>query len=203
MAETLVTSHPETSFEALLDAVLDVAYGAALNMTRNRAAAEDLVQESALLALRGFHSFMPGTNFKAWFLRILTNCFLSGLRRQRDEMELSELEEVPSLYVFKAARELGLDRQEFDPVHSAFGRLDSEAIAAALQALPDEFRVVATLYFMEDLRYQDIAAALDLPIGTVRSRLHRARRVLQKRLWQLAQDHGFVPAGSTPQEREE
>jgi RNA polymerase sigma-70 factor, ECF subfamily len=79
-----------------------------------------------------------------------------------------------------------------DPALSTLGRLEAEQVASALQELPDEFRVVATLYFVEDLRYRDIAAALDLPIGTVRSRLHRARRILQVKLWQVAEDNGLV-----------
>jgi RNA polymerase sigma-70 factor (ECF subfamily) len=80
--------------------------------------------------------------------------------------------------------------------------LESEQVAAALQDLPEEYRLVATLYFMEDFRYQDIAEVLDIPVGTVRSRLHRARRMLQKRLWQIAADHGLLPTLGQEEEEE-
>ena len=180
-------------FEALLAPVLERAYGTALHLTRNAADAEDLVQEAVLRALRGFASFRPGTNFRAWFFRILTNAFYSKYRKHRREDADVALEDVPSVYVFRQSLAFGADFAE-DPVAATLGRLDSAQVSAALDELPEEFRVVATLYFLDDLRYDEIAAALEIPIGTVRSRLHRARRLLQKRLWHVALDHGLVPA---------
>jgi RNA polymerase sigma-70 factor (ECF subfamily) len=182
--------------------VLARAYGAALHLTRNAADAEDLVQEAVLRALRGFGTFRPGTNFRAWFLRIMTNCFYSTYRKHRHEEGDVGLEEVPSVYVFRQAAALGLDRAG-DPVAATLGRLDADRVSAALASLPAEFRVAATLYFVEDLKYDEIAEILEVPIGTVRSRLHRARRILQKRLWEVAIDHGLVPprAESQPQGR--
>jgi RNA polymerase sigma-70 factor, ECF subfamily len=182
----------EATFQELLTPLLGSAYGAALHMTRNREDAEDVVQETMLRAFRSFATYQPGTHFKAWFFRILTNCCISRHRSRRGEVTMSELEDGPQLYLYRKGRELSVLADGPDPALSTLGRLEAEQVASALQALPDEFRVVATLYFVEDLRYQDIAAALDLPIGTVRSRLHRARRILQVKLWQVAEDNGLV-----------
>ena len=191
-----MTGEAAPGFEALLAPLLARAYGTALHMTRNAADAEDLVQEAVLKALRGFGTFRPGTNFRAWFFRIMTNCFYSTYRKHRHEEGDVGLEEVPSVYVFRQAAALGLDRAS-DPVAVTLGRLDANQVSAALHSLPDEFRIVATLYFVEDLKYEEIAEIVEIPIGTVRSRLHRARRLLQKRLWQLAMDHGLVHGGDT------
>jgi RNA polymerase sigma-70 factor (ECF subfamily) len=182
-----------TEFETLLAGVLERAYAVAYRLTGNRQDAEDLVQEAALNAFRGFSSFQPGTNFRAWFLRILTNCWCTNQRKHRDLASLHELEEAHKFYFFERISEVrpqGLD----DPVREMFDRLASEDVARALQALPDEFRVVCTLYFVQDCSYQEIADVLGVPIGTVRSRLHRGRQMLQKRLWLTAQDLGIVPS---------
>lgn len=208
--QPIATEHPgpdadaaAVSFETLLAAVLDKAYGAALHMTRHRADAEDLVSEATLFAYRAFDSFQQGTNFKAWFFRILTNCFYSRYRKTRHEADNCQLEDATELYIYLRSREAGLDVRASDPAATALGRMESAQVAAALQALPEEFRVVATMYFIEDFRYQDIAKVLNVPIGTVRSRLHRARRMLQKRLWQIAQDHGLVSAPGTAEQDED
>lgn len=187
-----------TDFESLLEPLLDRAYQAALHLTRNRADAEDLVQNAALRAFRGFGGFEQGTNFKAWFLRILMNCFRTNLRKKRPEDTATAYEDIADLYLYGRSREAGLDTRRYDPATSALARLDSEHVAIALQSLPEEFRAVATLYFVEELRYEDIAVILEVPIGTVRSRLHRARRLLQKRLWQVAEDHGLTPSIAAP-----
>ena len=183
-----------TTFEELLEPVLDGLYRTALNMTRNREDAEDLVQEATLLAFRSFHTFQAGTNFKAWIYRILTNSFCTAYRRRKKERGLCSLEEATEQFLYIKGGVTGLRPELSDPARSALGRLESEQVAGALQDLPEEYRVVAALYFIEDLRYQDISAILAIPVGTVRSRLHRARRMLQKRLWQIAADHGLLPA---------
>jgi len=186
-------------FEDLFLPLLDSLYGTACHMTRDRVDAEDLVAEATLLAFRSFHTFQPGTNFKAWIFRILTNCFRTSWRRRRKEPGLSSLEEAAEQYLYFRSGEAGVRPSLLDPDQWALGRMETAQVAAALQDLPEEYRMVATLYFMEDFRYQDIAGILDIPVGTVRSRLHRARRMLQKRLWQIAVDHGLLPR----QEREE
>jgi RNA polymerase sigma-70 factor (ECF subfamily) len=180
------------SFEALLTPLLESAYGTALRLTRNSADAEDLVQDAAYLACRGFKSFEAGTNFRAWFFRILTNAFYSKYRKQKRAGTPVELEDTPELYLFCQTAATGLHSQSPDPAGALMDRLDQEAVARAIDSLPEEYRVVATLYFMQDLQYQDIAAVLQVPVGTVRSRLHRGRRLLQKALWTIAEERGIV-----------
>ena len=180
------------SFEALLTPLLESAYGTALRLTRNSADAEDLVQDAAYLACRGFKSFEAGTNFKAWFLRILTNAFYSKYRKQKRAGTEVDLEDTPELYLFDQTAATGLHSQTPDPAGVLMDRLDQEAVVRAIESLPEEYRVVATLYFMQDLQYQDIAAVLQVPVGTVRSRLHRGRRLLQKALWTIAEERGVV-----------
>lgn len=190
--QAVAPSQDQASFEALLLPLLDRAYSTALRLTRNPADAEDLVQEAVLLACRGFGSFQAGTNFKAWFLRILTNCFYSKYRRRKREGTAVELEDTPELYLYCQTAAAGIHAQLGDPAAAFMDRCDADLVAQALEALPEEYRVVCTLYFVQDLAYQDIAAALEVPIGTVRSRLHRGRRLLQKALWTIAQDRGIT-----------
>ncbi len=181
-------------FEQLVAPLLDAAYGTALHFTRNPADAEDLVQEACLLAFRGFPSFEPGTNFRAWFFRILTNCFYSKYRKRKREGPAVPLEDTPELYLYSQTAAAGLHSRTDDPAGALMGKLEAEQVSAAIDALPEEYRVVATLYFMQDFSYQEIAEVLGLPIGTVRSRLHRGRRLLQGALWSIAQERGIVGA---------
>jgi RNA polymerase sigma-70 factor, ECF subfamily len=176
------------SFRSLVTPLLDPAYGWALHATRNRADAEDLVQDAVVNALRAFQSFRPGTNFKAWFFRILMNCFYSSYRKQKREHVMQLIEEAPELYIMQRSQEAGIDISGTDPARNAMARIQDEHVAMALQGLPEEFRAVATLYFFEDFTYEELAETLEVPIGTVRSRLHRARRLLQKQLWHVAYD---------------
>jgi RNA polymerase sigma-70 factor (ECF subfamily) len=178
-------------FEALLVPALDAAWGTALRLTGNAGDAEDLLQDASLLAWRGFGSFEPGSNFRAWFFRILTNRFFSLWRKQKRAGTTVELEEAPELYLYTRAEELGL-QQTPDPAVALISRLDVEAVEAALAALPDEFREVCTLAFMQDLSYQEIADQMAIPVGTVRSRLHRGRRLLQQALWSVAEERGLL-----------
>jgi len=189
-----------TAFEELLAPQLARAYATALRLTRNAADAEDLVQDAALLAFRGFGTFERGTNFGAWFLRVLMNAFLSGKRKHRPEDTAVPLDEVPGAFMRKRADELvraagGSELAGSDVVRSVIGRLETEQVEAAIDALPNEFRDVAALYFLNDLPYREIAEMLKIPVGTVRSRLHRGRALLQKRLWEIAVDEGLVQAG--------
>ncbi len=194
-----MTPHsPETApaphtLDDLLTPLLARAYGLALRLVRSRSDAEDLVQEAALAACRGFGTYQQGTNFKAWFFRILTNCFYERHRRQRHEGPPVDLEEAPELYLYSQTAELGLHQREADPALAVLSRLDSELIARALESLPQEYRVVSTLYFIEDFSYQEIANIVGIPVGTVRSRLHRGRKILQKLLWRVAVERGVVP----------
>jgi RNA polymerase sigma-70 factor (ECF subfamily) len=180
------------TFEALIAPVLDGAYRTARRLLGDRADAEDLVQDAALRALRGFDSFEPGTNFGAWFFRILMNCFYSRHRRRRPDHDAVELDAEP-LYLYRRATAAGVDPDE-DAAAVVMDALDAEEVAAAIDALPTDYRAVATLYFVQDLSYREIAGVLGCPVGTVRSRLHRSRRMLQQALWRVAEDRGTIPA---------
>lgn len=179
---------PTQEFEALLTPILESAYGTAVHLTRHHQEAENIVQEAALRAFRAFASFQRGTNFRAWFLRIVTNLFFEECRKTRRRPHTVSVDEAPDLFLFmESSKAPPCD----DPAGAFMSRLSEEQVGKALQALPDEFRVVATLYFTQDLSYAEIGEILDVPPGTVRSRLHRARKLLQKSLWQVAQDAGL------------
>ena len=185
------STHVSAGFETLLAAVVDAAYGYAFRLSNNRSDAEDLVQEAAMLAFRGFGSFEAGSNFKAWFFKILTNCYRSKYRKDRRRPTV-DLDDTPDLYLYARSGEVGFPTEGPDPAATLLDRLGTEQVVAALEQLPDEYRIVSTLYFMQDFSYEEIALALGCPIGTVRSRLHRGRKILQKALWQVAEEAGIV-----------
>jgi RNA polymerase sigma-70 factor (ECF subfamily) len=182
----------QEEFEGLLAPILPMVYGTAVRLTRDRTEAEDLVQDAALLAYRAFRTFQPGTNFKAWFFRILTNAFYSRHRKEKHEKANLSTEDVPALYLYQKTAEAGLQGPDNDPASAIMDRLDTDRVNEALDTLPEEYRAVATLYFIEDFSYQQIAQVLGCPVGTVRSRLHRGRRMLQKALWDIAVERGIV-----------
>jgi RNA polymerase sigma-70 factor, ECF subfamily len=181
----------QAEFEALLSPLLRMAYGTAVRLTRSRTDADDLVQDAALLAYKAFATFERGTNFKAWFFRILTNAFYSRHRKDRHEKANLSTEDVPALYLYHKTNETGVGATDSDPASAIIDRLDADRVGEALDSLPEEYRAVATLYFIDDLSYQQIAEALHCPVGTVRSRLHRGRRMLQKALWDIAVERGL------------
>jgi RNA polymerase sigma-70 factor (ECF subfamily) len=184
--------------EELLPPLLDSAYRVALRLTGNQADAEDLVQEGAFLAAKGFKTFRPGTNFKAWFFRVMTNAFYSKYRRAKRQGDQVDLDDTPEAYLFHRTMDAGLHNRGENPVESLMTTLSTDRITAALRELPEEYRVVSSMYFEEDMAYQDIAAVLDIPVGTVRSRLHRGRKLLQRRLWDVALEAGIVTDEEAP-----
>jgi RNA polymerase sigma-70 factor, ECF subfamily len=180
------------TFESLFTATMTAAYGVAMRFCHNQADAEDLVQEAALLAYRAFDSFEAGSNFRAWFLKILTNCYFSKRRREKSRPVTSDLDDTPDLYIYARSGQAGYPTQGPDPASQLLEKLGTERIVLAIGRLPEDYRVVATLYFMEDLSYEEIARIVECPVGTVRSRLHRGRKMLQKALWQIAEEDGIV-----------
>lgn len=187
---------PDAEFPELLTAAVEGSYSLARRLTGSAADAEDLLQEAALNALRGRGTFQAGTNFRAWFYRILVNHFYSSRRRERRFVTLS-LDQEPHPGI-TALVELLRGPPDFDPVTQLLARMDAEEIAASLQSLPAPYDVVALLYFGQELSYQEIAQVLEIPIGTVRSRLHRARMLLRKRLHRLARSAGIATAAPSP-----
>jgi RNA polymerase sigma-70 factor (ECF subfamily) len=177
-------------FEALLKTTLPLAYRYAVRLAGDADAGMDLVQDASVAAYRAFHQFEPGTNFRAWFLKIVTHRY-SRTRQSAGRLPSVSLDEAPELFLYLKAKSLGVPMTD-DPVASLLGRVDGEGVCAALARLPEGYRVVATLHFLSEASYAECAEILDLPVGTVRSRLHRARKLLQVALWGIAEERGYV-----------
>lgn len=184
-------------FSELLLENLEHAYRVAFHFTKDRSAAEDLVQGAALSACRARDRFEPGTNFRAWFLRILVNGFYSSCRRAR--LERRHGTSAPDVEPVEGTMSrIDWAVGEEDPEGRFLDRLDAEVVTRAIHALPTEFRTVAALYFLEDCTYEQMAELLECPIGTIRSRLNRARRRLRSALRQIAEDRGYVVEAPEP-----
>ncbi|HSF84097.1 MAG TPA: sigma-70 family RNA polymerase sigma factor [Acidimicrobiia bacterium] len=165
-------------------------YSAALRMTRNPADAEDVVQETYLKAYRGYHTFEEGTNLKAWLYRILTNTYINRYRKQQRRPSEVELGELQDLYLYRRLGESsGATVSAEEEVLDLF--VDSD-IKQALESLPEHFRMPVLLADVEGFSYKEIAEIIDIPIGTVMSRLHRGRKALQQKLWRLAEERGLA-----------
>lgn len=190
--------HDDTArdwFEREIAELLDSLYGAALRLCRNRADAEDLVAESAAKAWSAFPHLQDRSRFRAWVFRILTNTFLSERRHRRatpeDPTDMRDGGEDENFSVFERLHQpfllwWGNPEQEF------LNQLLRRDLEQAVEALPEGFRVVVVLAELEGFTYAEIAAMLDVPVGTVRSRLARGRSLLQRALWRQAAAAGLV-----------
>ena len=167
-------------------------YTAALRMTRNPADAEDLVQETYLKAYRSFASFQEGTNLKAWLYRILTNTFINSYRAKKRRPEMTDVEDVEELYLYHRLGGLEAAAAGRSAEEDVLERFTDEEVKAAIDALPEQFRVAVLLADVEGFSYKEIAEMTEVPIGTVMSRLHRGRRALQKALFRFGMDRGLV-----------
>jgi RNA polymerase sigma-70 factor (ECF subfamily) len=167
-------------------------YTAALRMTRNPADAEDLVQETYLKAYRAFNTFQEGTNLKAWLYKILTNTFINAYRSKKRRPEQTELDEVEDLYLYRRLGGLEAAAAGRSAEEEVLEHFTEGDIKAALEALPEQFRMAVLLADVEGFSYKEIAEILDVPIGTVMSRLHRGRKALQKALFDFGIERGLV-----------
>src|SRR6267142_1762976 len=188
----------QDTFEADALAFLDALYRTALRMTRSEADAEDLVQETYIKAFRFREQFTPGTNLKAWLFRILTNTFINSYRRRQSQPEFTELEDVDEFSLYKRMSDLRTSSTSGNPETEFLDGLVDSEVKDALTELPEKFRSVVLLD-VEGFSYKEIAEMLDIPIGTVMSRLHRGRKFLQKRLLDLAQQRGIAAVRAAPQ----
>jgi len=164
-------------------------YSAALRMTRNPSDAEDLVQETYLKAYRGFGSFEQGTNLKAWLYRILTNTYINAYRAKQRRPDESDLDEVEDLYLYRRLGGLEAARTGRSAEDDLMDLFAEAEVKEAVEALPDNFRMAVLLADVEGFSYKEIAEIMDIPIGTVMSRLHRGRKLLEKLLYDFAVSH--------------
>jgi len=166
-------------------------YSAAMRMTRNRADAEDLVQEAYLKGFRSFHTFKEGTNLRAWLFRILTNTYINKYRKKQRSFDESDLGDIEDLYLYKRMGtfedpSIGRSAEE-----SLMEMLPDDEVKQALENLPENFRMPVILADVQGFAYKEIAEILEIPIGTVMSRLHRGRKQMQKALHDYALERGL------------
>ena len=177
------------SFEREALVHLDSLYRVALRLTGNAAEADDLVQETMLKAYRAWHQFERGTNAKGWLLTILRHAFINEYRRRTRHPETVDIDAIEPFSVFQEV-------QDDDPQGTFFDRIVDDEVLRAIDTLPEQFRETVVLSDVEGLSYEEIARVLEVPVGTVKSRLFRARRMLQQKLYDYAVGMGYIKGSS-------
>jgi RNA polymerase sigma-70 factor (ECF subfamily) len=173
-------------------------YAAAVRMTRNRADAEDLVQETYLRAYRGFGGFQQGTNLRAWLFRILTNTFINSYRAKQRRPQEADVEDVEDLFLYHRLPAVDEATRSRSAEVDVLERITDSEVKAAIDDLPEQFRLPVYLADVEGFAYKEIAEMLDIPIGTVMSRLHRGRKGLEKRLHDYVVEHNLITHDAAP-----
>ncbi|MEK7250377.1 MAG: sigma-70 family RNA polymerase sigma factor [Bacteroidota bacterium] len=187
MAQSAVTEK-QREFQSEALPHMDFLYNYALRMTYNAADAEDLVQETFLKAFRFWDSYEKGTNIRAWLFRIMKNAYINRYRKEKKEPETVEYQEVENFY----NNVRGSAAESSDLQEAVFSNLLEDEVSRAIVELPDDFRTVVILCDIEELTYEEVAAFVDCPVGTIRSRLHRGRKLLRARLLGYAKKRGYV-----------
>ncbi len=190
MFQSRAASRTRKEFEELALRHLDGLYAAALRLTRNSRDAEDLVQDAVLRAWRFFDKFERGTNIKAWLFKILTNTFINRYRRATKEKSIVEGQDRDSVQERVSSQEAA--EQSADPERYLLERVLSDDVLEAIDSIPVDFRLAVILADLQDFSYKEIADILEVPVGTVMSRLFRGRRLLQKQLAEYAVASGVL-----------
>jgi len=173
------------SFEREALVHMDVLYRVALRLSGNPSDADDLVQETMLKAYRAWDQYERGTNAKAWLLTILRHAFINEYRRRTRHPETVDVDTIEPFAVFSEV-------QDDDPQGAFFDRIVDDEVLRAVDELPEAFRETLVLSDVEGMAYQEIAGILGVPIGTVKSRLFRARQLLQGKLYKYAVEMGYI-----------
>jgi RNA polymerase sigma-70 factor (ECF subfamily) len=189
MAQSAVTQK-QREFQSEALPHMDFLYNYALRMTYNAPDAEDLVQETYLKAFRFWDSYEKGTNIRAWLFRIMKNAYINRYRKEKKEPETVEYQEVENFY--NSVRESASESSDLQEL--VFNNMLEDDVAKAIAELPEDFRTVVILCDIEELTYEEVAEFLECPIGTVRSRLHRGRKLLRTKLLAYAQKRRYVEA---------
>ena len=185
-------------FEDIAMEHVDSLYSMAIRLVFNKEAAEDLVQETYLKAYRFFDTFQKGTNIKAWLFKILRNTFINKYRKSVNlpsEIFYEDVESVNSNLSYKQESDSGELTDTLESKYNELGNLMEDDVKRAIDSLPIEYKEAILLSDVEELSYNDIAEITNVPIGTVKSRLNRGRKLLQKSLWEYAKDRGFIKRG--------
>ena len=167
-------------------------FSTALRMTRNRADAEDLVQETYIKGWRSFNTFQVGTNLRAWLFRIMTNTYINkynAAKRKGTEVELDDVEE---LFLYKRLGSIDQSKLSNSAEDQMLNLFTDDEVKNALESLPVDFRIPVLLSDVDGFSYKEIAEMLEIPMGTVMSRLHRGRKIMQKMLYEYARERGLI-----------
>jgi RNA polymerase sigma-70 factor (ECF subfamily) len=180
-------------FEAAAMPFVDALYNTAYRMTRNAEDAEDLVQETYLKAYRYYDKFEEGTNFKAWLFKIMKNTFINNYRKKQQAPALSDFAEIEESFETQVNEDNA--RQIKNPEEELLENVLDEDVQHALDKLPPDYRMVVILADLEGFSYKEIAEILEVPVGTVMSRLYRGRRLLEAAMLDFAREHGYLRDG--------
>lgn len=184
-------------FEGLLRPILPLVFAYAKRLTRGQLAdAEDLLQDATISAWKGRHTFNSGTNFKAWFFKVLTHEHYRRVGKKT--VDTRSLDDSPDAFLFDQVKKAGIEGHESSPARVVLDQIENDQIRNAISDLPSDFRDACLLYFIAEMSYEEISETLSIPIGTVRSRLHRGRKLLQQSLWDIAVQRGILKQDGVP-----